>query len=438
MTPNRLDRPPVPGPVSFRPPVSRAAARAVAAAWLVVASLAVAACGREPGEPAAEGSGPIVVSPADVHVVATPEAVAEVRDLEVLPDGTVWLLNSVEPLFVGLGPGGEPIASYGRTGGGPEEFRAPAGFVAGGLGGEAWVFDRGRHALLRVAGPEATPGEIPLPRAAIPPGTVLQGMSLFSTLIRTALMGDEVVIPRRAGTGEFSAVTFWTTIWNAHLVALDPGAGATREIVSVGDVMGDLGALFDELEDGFVPFPLWFRLWAVCGPDRVRLYDFTRDELRGFAANGAELPPVAVPAPFREATPRQFARAVFDLVAAERVGEVRGGVGEMSAADSAQLLGPLISRLEASPERLGGLLPKYVDFRCAEDGTMWMRPLDLERGGLRGAAEWLRIAPDGSTREVRFPERFDPYRFTGGRVWGVLRDELDIASVAWTEDPAGG
>ena len=57
-------------------------------------------------------------------------------------------------------------------------------------------------------------------------------------------------------------------------------------------------------------------------------------------------------------------------------------------------------------------------------------------GGMRGGPAWLRIAPDGETREVRFPERFDPYRFTSGRIWGVLRDELDVASVAWVEDPA--
>jgi hypothetical protein len=38
-------------------------------------------------------------------------------------------------------------------------------------------------------------------------------------------------------------------------------------------------------------------------------------------------------------------------------------------------------------------------------------------------------------REVRFPERFDPHRFTEGRVWGVLRDELDVASVAWLPAP---
>jgi hypothetical protein len=38
---------------------------------------------------------------------------------------------------------------------------------------------------------------------------------------------------------------------------------------------------------------------------------------------------------------------------------------------------------------------------------------------------------------VRFPERFDALRFTSDRVWGVLRNELDVASVAWIEWPDG-
>lgn len=402
-----------------------------------IAFLAVAGCQGSPGGSESD-AGPIVLRAADVHVLATSDAIAAVEDLSVLPDGTIWVLNSVEPFFIGFGPGGDPLGEHGRAGGGPGEYGAPSGFVVGGLDGEAWVFDRRRHAVIRVSSPGEPRAEVPLPRDAIPPGTVMTGMSLIGRTIRTARLGDEVILPRRSGTGEFAATSFWTTIWNADLVALDPETGSVRTVVSLREAMGDLTAHFEELSSGFPPFPLWYRLWAVCSDAEVRLYDFVRDELRGFTADGVELDPVPIPPPFTGATPRQFARAAFDLAAAERAGAVTPGVGEMSAADSARILDAGVGRLEGTPEQLAGLLPEYVDFRCADDGTMWLRPLDLERGGMRGGPAWLRISPDGETREIRFPERFDPYRFTSGRVWGVLRDELDVASVAWMEAPAGG
>jgi hypothetical protein len=394
------------------------------------AGLLLTACGDAPSA----DEGPIVVEAADVTVLGTSESVAVVADLEPLPDGSVWIQNSVEPFFVGFGPEGQVVATHGRTGGGPEEFGAPAGLVAGDMDGEAWVLDRARHALVRISRPDSLT-DVPLPRDAIPPGSVMTGLGMMGQTVRVAALGDEVVLPRWSGEGEFRAIDFWTTMWIADLVALDPGTGSVRTVLSLGEVMGDLAAHFESLSGGFPPFPLWYRLWAVCG-DEVRLYDFVRDEMRGFSAAGAELDPVPVPTPFTQATPEQYARAAFDLAAAERAGAVTDGVGTMSPADSAELITGLVGRLEGTPGQLAGVLPKFVDFRCADDGTMWLRPLDLERGGLRGGPMWLRIH-DGEVREVRFPERFDPFRFERGRVWGTLRDDYDVASVAWVAAPAG-
>ena len=61
---------------------------------------------------------------------------------------------------------------------------------------------------------------------------------------------------------------------------------------------------------------------------------------------------------------------------------------------------------------------------------MWLQPLDLDAGGLSGGPLWLRIASDGTAREVRLPARFDALRFTRSRIWGVYRDEFDRPSVA--------
>ena len=392
------------------------------------ALVSLAGCG--PGPEA--GDGPIVLSAADLQVRGTSDAIAVVRDLAPMPDGTVWVQSSGDPFFIALGPDGDVVATHGRQGGGPEEFGSPAGFVSGGTGDGVWVFDQARHALIRVSTPDAR-AEVALPRESVPPGTVLSGLGLTGRTIRMARLGDEIVLPRRSSTGELAATEYWTAMWNADLVALNPETGSVRTVLSLDEAMGDLGAHFQSVSPGFPPFPFWHRLWAVCG-DEVRLYDFVRDEVRGYAANGEEVRTVPVPPPYTEVTPRQFALAAFELAAAERAGAVTEGVAEMSPADSAQLLNMMVGRLEGTPEQLGAMLPKFVDFRCGDDGTMWLRPIDLERGGMQGSATWLRIDGD-DVREVRFPDRFDPYRFTDGRAWGVVRDELDVASVAWVELP---
>ena len=71
----------------------------------------------------------------------------------MLPDGSVWVLNSVEPYFLGLDADGNPLGEYGTMGGGPEEFGVPSAFVTGGVDGAAWAFDYRRPSLIKVGGP---------------------------------------------------------------------------------------------------------------------------------------------------------------------------------------------------------------------------------------------------------------------------------------------
>ena len=56
---------------------------------------------------------------------------------------------------------------------------------------------------------------------------------------------------------------------------------------------------------------------------------------------------------------------------------------------------------------------------------------------MRGGPAWLRITSDGVTDEIHLPDRFDAHRFTPERIWGVQRDEYDVASVAWIAVPGG-
>lgn len=229
----------------------------------------LSACVGEHQPAAGDSEGASALNASDVHVVGTSDALARVQDLEVLADGTVWVLNSVEPLLIGFAPDGSVIRAHGRSGGGPEEFGRPAGFVVGGIAGDPWLFDWQRHTFVEVSDSAASRRELPIPDPEIPPGSVAVGMNLLSSVVRTGRIGDEIILPR------------------------------------------------------------------------------------------------------------------------------------------------------------------------ADDGTAWLRPLDLERGGLDGGRTWLRVSQSGERDEVRLPERFDPYRFSAERIWGVQRDELDVASIAWVATPRG-
>jgi hypothetical protein len=412
------------------PDLTEVAGRRFAGSATVVllAALHGSACAPDSGSAAAQNQRPLTLAASDVHVLGTSESIAQVQDLDILPDGSVWVLNSVEPFFIGFGPDGRVTATHGNAGGGPDEFGMPAGFVDGGFEDGIWVFDYRRNAFTRVSSPNGGASRFALPRDAVPPGSVVGGRDMLSQTVRTARLGSEIIVPRTRGSLSSGVASFRMAILGADLVAVDPNTGAARDVVALGDVLDDPTAGFVATDGGF---PLWYRLWAVCGGNRIRAYDRARNQLRGFTGAGDEVDPIDLP-PVRltEVTPRQFARAVFGL----RQAEVTGAVGpRLNAADSARILNQMIQGLKGDPAQLAAYLPRYVDFRCSEDGTVWMQAFDPEVGGLQGGPAWLRIEADASVQEVRLPERFDALRFTPSRIWGVQRDESDVASVAWIE-----
>lgn len=408
-------------------PVAGVHRPAMGCVGVLLATMMTASCEAARNQEGDE-AGVLVLEPSNVTILGTSSAIAVVQDVEPLPDGRVWVLNSIEPFFIGFDARGEVTHEYGQAGGGPEEFRAPRGFVTGGIAGEAWAFDWPRNAIIEISQPDDTWSEIALPGEHVRPGQVIGGRDLTDNRVRLARLGGEVIIPRTTGTMDAGMLSFWLAIWGADLLALDLETDSVRTLLSLGEVLGDPTGNLEMT--GFPPFPIWFRLWAVCG-EELRVYDRLGNQVRAFSSDGTELAATPLPPPrFTTVTHREFGRAVLGLIMAEQMGAVGG---QVSPEDSLRILNQALANSQGEPEQLAQFLPRYVDFRCEPDGTLWLRPLDLELGGLRGGPAWLRVRRDGTTHEVRFPERFDPYRFTAERVWGVQRDELDVASIAWIE-----
>ena len=374
---------------------------------------------------------PLDLGTATVEILGTSDSLAVVRDLEVLADGSVWVLNSQEPYFMGFGRDGESLGVHGSPGGGPDEFRMPSAFVTGGWEGEAWVLDLMRHALIRISRPDADWEQFSLASTSVPPGSVRSGRSMLDASVRTARLGREIIVPHSTVTMQEGVLQFRFGLLRADLIAVDPETGGTRTLVALGEVLDDPAGDFIRSDGGF---PLWYRLWASCGENLVRVHDRVRNQLRGFDVSGTEMDPIDLPpVPFTEVSPRQFAAAVFALRQAEVTGDV---ATRLTEADSLRLLNQMAGMVQGAPHELASYLPRYVDFRCGEDGTMWLQPLDLDAGGLSGSSLWLRIAADGTTRDVRLPDRFDALRFTTSRIWGVYRDAFDRPSVALIPLPA--
>lgn len=402
-----------------------------ASAFVVGLALgACAACGGNPESATDAPDAPRVFESADVEVLGTSESLAFVLDLEVLPDGRVWVLNSMEPFFVGFAPDGTVLAEHGVEGGGPEEVLRAVSFVTGGIDGDAWALDTGRHAFIRVSRPDAPWTRIALPEDSVPPASLIGLRDVTFVRVRTARLGGEVIVPRTSVSGGSGMLSMWRSIWGADLLAIDPATGSARTVVRLGEALGDpTPHMPTDLE--FPPIPVWYRIWTVCPGSEIRVHDRLRNQIRGFTAAGAELPPIALPEPdLTFVTAEQFARATLEAAAVEAAGSI--GL-DPPRIDTARLLPALSQRIQGDAAELAALLPRYVDLHCAEDGALWIRPFDIEVGGLRGGPGWLRITPDGRIREVRLPPRFDPLRFTSGRIWGVQRDTLDVPSVAWID-----
>ena len=378
------------------------------------------------GAPAgSDPDAPVELGASSIEVLGSSDSLAVVRDLEVASDGSVRVLNSVEPYFIGFGPDGESLGAHGRAGRGPDEFPMPSAFMTGGWQGEVWVLDIMRHAMIRISRPEADWAEVRLQSPSLPRGTLAPGMSMLNSSVRTARLGRELIVPRTNGSMRDGVLQFRFAILEADLIAVDPEAGGVRTVVSLGEVLDDPSGDFIPSEGGF---PMWYRLWAPCGENLVRVHDRVRNQLRGFDGSGTEVSPIDLPpVPFTEVSRRQFGEAVFGLRQAEMTGNVRT---RLSAEDSVRVMDQLVQMIQGEPHELASYLPRYVDFRCSDDGTMWMHPFGLDSGGLSGGPLWLRIAPDGAIQEVRLPDRFDAFRFSSSRIWGVYRDENDIPSVA--------
>jgi hypothetical protein len=370
---------------------------------------------------AGEGSGrdaALIVPAESVHVMGTAETLAYVIDLEPSPDGGVWVLNNREPYVIAFGPDGRVVSTAGKRGQGPHEFRTPVAIVSGPASEDVWVSDGGRGTLVRVTGPEDGWRELALPRDSaglVRPITFDNlGMGVGRQWLNKLEVGFVLGRPRPGTNGT-------ARLWNADVVLLDPVSATLTTLFSPTDLLGDPTGSLGAPGLALMPYPMW----AMCSARTFVVYDPLRNAVRriedGQETSSHPLPPER----HIEVTLDRAFRIVYE--------QMKQDVPAAQRPDSATMYEQLRAEFDGARMEMSTVFPEYSGLNCTGDGVIWIQPFDIETGYMGRGPQWLRIAPDGTTRAVTLPARFRAYRFAGGRVWGVMLDELDVQSIAWIQ-----
>jgi hypothetical protein len=385
------------------------------------------------------------VIPGDaVEVVAQSDLLAEVRDLEIGDDGTVWLLNGSPPFLVGFrgaaGPataGGAPAASEavvsgGVRGQGPGELVLPGALVR--LDSGVWVFDFRLGVLMQVSPPDGpgpslelgptTPGVAVRDADGRPMPSVSFAMMLQLYPRPWVAPEGERVLLARAPAGPQEGLLH---LWNVDFVAYTTTDGQEEVRFAARDHLGPP----EERYAGaslFLPVPFW----ASCPDGTFVAYDPVRNTLGHVGPTGAPLGTAQLPPPREiEATPD----LLFDFLTPMMV----AGMGDQ-APPLHELRTGFMAEFEQARAQLSSVIPEYRGLACAPGGDLWLQVVEVGESARGEGGRWLRIRPgaaegdrwsgDAEVAAFRFPETFRPLRFLEAEAWGVAFDALEVPSLA--------
>jgi len=312
-----------------------------------------------------------------------------------LSDGRIGVVNAGSWEVRFFGQSGEPLATYGMRGGGPEEFEAPA--LAGFLGDTLIVVDRAHHRLTLL---HPDQGFVGLARVSDEVGGFLNPVGVFGDG-RTVFGGAFDM--RRIGelhNGMNRAHTFYRSSNLDGSMATDFGDQLGAEFY-IKDVEGS----GQDSRPAVIPFgklPL-----ATVSPTHFYFSDQEKWEIQVRSPDGAlvrlirqEWEPVAV-------TPEDGALHIENVVTQvgdpNQAGQIRHYLGALPLPDHFPPFGSLLADLE---------------------GYLWVQ--DFQRPGAENRS-WSIFDPQGArVARVTLPERFNPLEIGSDFVLGLAWDEMNV------------
>ena len=390
--------------------------RAGCAAALV---LATAACsGERADEPSAYEIGEqdlILLSPDD-------GALWDVRDvLEV--DGVFWVLKASPPFVHGFDESGDQVAVFGSVGEGPGEMRFPRALWPGNPAGTVTVWDAGSRTALTFSVDGTMMSSQPAP-----------GLPGMRADIETVTFGDPFRRFREAGTtvvARFDAgVNHGSDLWGGTLVRVHDGDPGDQDALGeelLVDFARDLrgGAERPSPESpGLVPVPLW----DGCPDGRVAVLDPIAPALHLFRAGESDAE--AIPLPWTPAALRTVDK--YAWLRSQIEAEARGEGMDAAAIDQVAE-----AAFEYAEELFPDDAPAGVDLLCAPD-RVWIQQFHGDSHPLGYGPHWRTVSLDGPAPRfgrVALPPGFQPVRFAGSGMLGVVTDSLSLQRLARVELP---
>ena len=350
-----------------------------------------------------------VLTPAD-------DALWEVRDLLAI-EGTFWVLTGSAPFVHGFGAQGERIATFGTTGEGPGEFRAPYALWPGESEGTITVWDAGLSVASTLSRTGALVSSRPMPRLGVTRADI--GTVTFGDPFRVFRVPGATVLGRYD-----SGVARANDLWHGKLVRV-PEHGRAGEDVIV-DFARDLpGAAQRPIQAAvLVPVPLW----DGCPDGRIVVLDPVGRTLYLFGPQQAG--PDIIALPWRPA----------GLRPAERLGYIRFQIAaELQNRDvtEAEIDGLAASALAAAEDLFPTEAPIGVDLKCAP-GRVWIQEFDGTSHALGYGPVWRTVSVGGEVPQfarIAVPPGFTPYRISASQARGVVTDSLSLQRVATVEFP---
>jgi hypothetical protein len=347
---------------------------------------------------------------AEVLRIGTPEGEAmyqfgQIVGLDVGPDGRIYVMDQQAQQVRVFGPDGRFLRGMGRAGSGPGELSQAAGPVFVGPGDTVSVPDIMLQRITLYTGDGDPAGSVPMPMTGGIPTRWLKAANhdVVQQSMIMAMPGQENVEQR-------------------NLILRRDSRGAildTMLVMPVGETMDFSGT--QPRITLFAPEPIW----ALGGDDRLIYGNNSEFRLRVSGPDGNILRIVEQAGerrPLSQSDQAEFRKLVREAW------EATGAMPPQAIEVMSQALS------------FASHYPAYANLLGGPHGTIWVQRVQTpdivrETGATFdmqdwGGPTWDVFGEDGRyLGEVTMPPRFTPFFIRDDRVYGVIRDDLDVQYV---------